>query len=283
VDDWLPIDVPRVTALEGPWHLGLRAADPLLGRLRASLAALLPPWIEVGARGGYATGRVDLGDAVASLGPERAWQSGAAWPVQTADVDVRALHILRSGMLHTIVRGRFPAEDANDLLEPGAVESALREETADCGLGALPDGVDPSQLVRLPGTRWPPDHADEFELVMYPPVTRRTPFALRQSDSGGTLRRCLVSLANVADSLLIAELAGFISPWVQLLEGGCFEQPAELPGLSLPVFGGVQVFERRCVEIVVDRFDADEGAWSVLINLLANFSLRQGIASVEIE
>lgn len=255
----------------------------MLGRLRGSLAALLPPWIETGARGGYATGRADLGDAAASLGPECAWQSGMEWAVQTTDFDVRALHILRSGMLHAIVRSRFPAEDANDMLEGGAVESALLEETAGAVLGALPGGVDPSDLARLPGTRWPADQADEFEVVMYPPVTRRIPFALRLSDSGGTLRRCLVSLTGAADSPLIAELARFISPWVQLLELGGFEQPADVPGLSLPVFGGVQVFERRSVEIVVDRFDADEGAWSVLVNLLANFSLGQGIASVEIE
>jgi hypothetical protein len=282
VDDWLPIDVPEAAALDGPWKLALVASPAALERLRAPLRALLPPWVQAGAWGAYSAGRAPPGDASAAITAVEPLESGVQWHVRTRDFDMRALHVLRSGLLHATVRSHFPEEDANELLEEGAVEAALGQHLQGVRLVVRVTGAESLPLQRLPGTRWPPDHADEFEGVLYPGLVPVAPFTVTRSLSGGSLRRCIVSFEGVADRRLTSELTRFVEPWGRLLESGCFEQPTELPGASLCDFAGVQVFERHSAEIVVNRFEADEAAWNALVNLLASFSARHPVMAVEI-
>lgn len=282
MNELLPIEVPETATLDGVWKLALVASPAALARLRGPLRALLPPWVQAGASGAYSAGRAPPGDASAAFLAVEPIESGVQWHVEARDFDVRALHVLRSGLLHAAVRSRFPDEDANDLLEEGAVEAALHQDLQDVRVVVRFTGAEAQPLQRLPGTRWPPDHADEFEWVLYPGLLPLAPFTVTRSPPGDTLRRCIVSFEEAADRRLIAELTRFLEPWGRLLELGCFEQPTELPGASLCDFGGVQVFERHSAEIVVNRFEADEAAWNALVNLLASFSARHAIVAVEI-
>lgn len=273
----LPIDVPRVAVLDGPLVLGIRGEARVQAALRSVACSVLPPWTEVGAWGGYATGRPEQ-SRVALAAPLDAFRQGADQLLQVRAVDPRAFQIVRSAMLWHAARRLLD----RDGIEPVAEEhraTELQRRLGDASLFVYTVPAVAAQWVQLPGA----DPArEESEIDLYPVPSESTPYKLVMAPQPGRMRRCVVTFSTVVDAALVKALSDWIAPWVVLLEMGGFEQPTAFPGIRSCCFGGVQVYEPDSAEIVVDRFDAAEGGWSVLTNVLSRFALLHPIAFVEI-
>lgn len=277
----LPISAPTLGALTGDWLLGIHGDSLARGHLRSLSSAILPSWIATGGRGGYLAAEAEPGEPclVEQLGDAARFPE-AELAFYARALDVSAFQILRSAMLAQAARHLLPpAEEVDGADDEEGRVARLSRAFPNAGLvvRSLPPAA--LELIILPGAD---PEVDDPELESYPPPRTRPAYQLVRAPQPGRLRRCIVEFAARVDRGLLGELSQFIAPWVQLLELGGFEQPTDAPGLRMAAFGTVQIYERCSAEIVVDRFDAAEGAWSVLLNLLATFALARPIVSVEV-
>jgi hypothetical protein len=273
----LPIDVPRVAVLDGALTLGIRGEARVLAALRSVACAVLPAWVDLGASGGYAVGRIEV-SRVALAAPLNEFRQGADQLLQTRAVDPRAFQIVRSAMLWQAAR-RLLERDGVELVDEERRAAELQRLLGDASLVVYPAQTDAAQTMRLPGAD---PSGDESEVDLYPTPSESMPYKFVRDPQPGKLRRCVVTFSKDVDAPVVKALSDTIAPWVALLELGGFEQPTAFPGIRTCSFGGVQVYERDSAEIVVDRFDAAEGAWSVLANGLSAFALLHPIFSVEV-
>ncbi|SRR5258706_2805202 len=277
----LPVSVPRLASLDGNWLLVFGGRPAVRTTLRNLADQILPAWIATGEVGGFLSANAEPGQCGLAQIPLPVQSSHSELLLQTCAFDPRALQILRSALLAQIAHRYIAAnretagEESNE--ERRVDQLARLLGTATLALHPYPDA--PIDLATLPGAD---PGVEESDYDFYPTPVLRRPFDLILAAQQGRLRRCIVDFVATIDRLLIGKLAGRISPWVRLLELGGFEQPYDAPGMRSTAFGTVQIYDAHSVEIVIDRFDAAEGAWSVLVNLLAGFASEYSILSVEV-
>lgn len=281
----LPIGLPRVALLEGEWQLCLRAEALPARRLAAPVATVLPVWIEAARQGGYGmvddVDEQDTGLIERPIGADADAQALLVFGVRA--LDPRAFQILRSALLAQLAR--WPVEAAEAEAEDDDEESSLHRLASQLGgarLILLPRGRIAADFTVLPGSDGESGREGVSEYDLYPAPPRYPPFALAWMQQQGTLRRCVVSFTTRVDAALLASLRTHLHSWAQLLALGGFEQPTRAAGRCLACFGGVQLFEEDSAEIVVDTFEAAEGAWNILAHLLVRFARVHPIVSVEI-
>lgn len=120
----------------------------------------------------------------------------------------------------------------------------------------------------------PPETVDGR--AIYPPVRAVLAFGVQKDTTiTSRMRRVVVTGTAPQSARDRAALHDWVAPWGAALELGAFTLPHLFPQEAECVFGGVQSFERDSLEIVVDRFDADEEAFSVLLNMLDLFARTQ--------
>ena len=82
------------------------------------------------------------------------------------------------------------------------------------------------------------------------------------------MRRCPVEPRSPPAQSVDA-VVEWIRPWSELLELGAFTPPVAEPDFGRSIARSVQIFDEATIEIVIDRFEANENAWSVLVSMLA--------------
>lgn len=277
----LPILVPQITSLKGDFLLFIRAKETIKAQFNPFFTQILQTWFAAGQAGGF---------LVPEAFPDQFYFAQSSYQtefyqadllLQTNGFDPRSIQILRSALLAFLARNFPPATCKTE--DEGTEEVRVIEHlahllgTATLVLQRYP--VTPVELIALPGAD---PVSDESDYYFYPAPILHKSFDLVLAPQYGRLRRCIVDFAMTVDNALLAELTAWIAPWKQLLELGGFEQPCDAPGMRLSVFGTVQIYDQRSAEIVIDRFDAAEGAWSILVNMLVTFALTHPIVSVEI-
>ncbi len=85
------------------------------------------------------------------------------------------------------------------------------------------------------------------------------------------VRRCLIEHQNSLLSEQVLDIAKWIDPWYELLEEGAFAMPWESPEEADSLRGSISQFDDVTIEIAVDRFQASECAWNVLVNLIEGY------------
>ena len=113
---------------------------------------------------------------------------------------------------------------------------------------------------------------DDNEDLVYPTATPYTGFELIHEEiPASRMRSCLVETTLPPSAVVMEELKNWIRPWFELLQLGAFTPPVAESAFGQSLANTVQVFDEATAEIVVDRFEASENAWNVLINMLAAF------------
>ena len=126
-----------------------------------------------------------------------------------------------------------------------------------------------------PSLRQVPAVKDENEDLVYPVATPNPGFELIHEEiPASRTRRCLVEPRSSPDQSMDT-VTEWIRPWFELLELGAFTPPVAEPDFGQSIAGSVQIFDEATVEIVVDRFEASENAWNVLMNMLAALHRRK--------
>jgi hypothetical protein len=274
----LPIEVPRLVPPDGRLLLDIRGDHDVQVALRSVACSVLPHWIRAGAAGGFGSApQRPNGAALAS--PLDAFRQGASLALDVRALDARAFQILRSALLWHAARRLFAAAGVVQVEEEQRAADLQRRFGAASIVVRVVDSLDGAGSVQLPGAD---PASDESEVDLYPGAGNWRPFKLAMTPQPGRLRRCVVTFDQGLDALVLKAIASTIEPWVQLLELGGFEQPTSLPGTRTCSFGGVQIFDVDSAEIVVDRFDAAEGAWNVLANLLAGLAKSLPIVAVDV-
>jgi hypothetical protein len=161
----------------------------------------------------------------------------------------------------------------------------IRSAIAHCNAEQLPEGLSlmpcalasqgvPDQ-VELP---WP----DYSRSNIYPAMTSSPCFQLSMDDeTDSRMRRLVVSFGAKQAAEDISRLEELISPWAKLLECGAFSLPSDAPKEAQSTFGCVQLFGPESIEIVIDRFDANEAGLELLVNMLDTYA-RQQVRIVEV-
>jgi hypothetical protein len=130
-----------------------------------------------------------------------------------------------------------------------------------------------------------PVPSEENEEDIYPEASEFIGFDVVWEESDfGNARRCLVEMYNSVNSSHALSLAEWIEPWYRLLEAGAFAMPIGLPDETESTRGSVTIFDDITIEISIDRFQASESAWYVLVNLIYSFSKKSSaVAKVIID
>jgi hypothetical protein len=134
-------------------------------------------------------------------------------------------------------------------------------------LSLLPPPGDATPLREL---AWP----DDDDPYMGTPVRISEPIFPVTIDATITsrMRRAVVVMAGLQQARDVERLADWLAPLGELLEAGAFCLPSAAPGEAISTFGGVQIFEENSIEIIVDRFDANEAFFDVLVNCLDTYA-----------
>ncbi|MFN0113199.1 MAG: hypothetical protein ACKVPY_00830 [Paracoccaceae bacterium] len=85
------------------------------------------------------------------------------------------------------------------------------------------------------------------------------------------MRSTVVTLSESVNAALCDRLAEWVAPLFSLVEAGAFVMTLPYPAEARSFYSGVQQFEMDSLEIVVDRFEADDAAFEILANMLAAF------------
>jgi hypothetical protein len=244
-------DVP----LSGSFELRLENLDDPATAARI-LAPLMRAVERLGAQGGFCPAmRVTAQSVLHRILPPSYLTDGLSFGLAATEVDPRLVNIIRCLVVRTRVFGEHP-------------RLLLRQ-------------LDPP----FSGTsRDFPEPAWENEEVLYPEPSDTLSFTLDIDDQvASRMRRCMIEPRGGADDALAATIGDWIQCWATLLEAGAFALPRQDPEEAISVMGGVSLFDPWSIEIVVDRFDANEAAWHVLINVLDAFSRsRHPIEHVEL-
>jgi len=118
-----------------------------------------------------------------------------------------------------------------------------------------------------------PEPSEENENDVYPEISSSVRLEVEGEESEfSKARRCLVEMRNPIEASHVLGIADWIKPWYLILEAGAFAMPIGLPDETDSISGSVTIFDEITVEISVDRFQASECAWNVLVNLLDAYS-----------
>lgn len=129
---------------------------------------------------------------------------------------------------------------------------------------------DPSRPSDEPVLVPPPDENNEESV--YPNLASNIGFELEREQSEFSMfRRCLVEICQQVAAERMVEFSDWIKPWFLILEAGGFAMPVGLPDETESLAGSVSQFDETTIEIVVNRFQASECAWNVLINMIASY------------
>jgi hypothetical protein len=114
-----------------------------------------------------------------------------------------------------------------------------------------------------------PEPRDSNEEEIYPAASSQIWFELQKDEiPTSRVRQCLVEFHEPPEARHVLEISHWIQPWFDLLEAGAFAMPVGLPEWTESIGGSVTQFDEMTIEIAIDRFEASESAWNVLINLL---------------
>lgn len=273
----LPIDAFDAQSLRGEWRLAIDGPEPLQTTLRLYARPLLAPWIALCKQGGCTTGHGATGTSdMVLLSRLDDFASGADLVCNSHALDPRALHVLRSALLAQVAPHLIAGLDA---MEDEQAVAALATTLQGCRFVAWQAEQPHPELQRLAGAD-PCDPDQEYE--HYPDLHDAGLHRIVAIAESGKLRRCVVEFVDPVDAALLLTLRGWIGPWIDLLELGGFEQPCPLPGIGSSHFGAIQLFDAHAAEIVVDCYEADEGAWKILVNLLNEFARIHPLSCVEL-
>jgi hypothetical protein len=116
-----------------------------------------------------------------------------------------------------------------------------------------------------------PDENNEEEV--YPGRSEKIAFSINWEDSDfGKSRRVLVEMSNPLESDQVHILSQYVKPWFKLLEAGGFAMPVGPPHETDSIAGRISQFDEFTSKISVNRFQASETAWNVLINSIGHYS-----------
>ncbi len=279
----LPIRVPSVLALHGNFQLIVDGSPAVLAQLDCLVSVIRQVWLSVGQRGGYPVAASGPGQSVLSAHlttSECSPKSGVF--LRARSVDPRSLQILRSASLAQISRVLFPMDGraVTAMVEDENVAEELARVLDNASFVLRPNPSVSVDYITLPGADPCDEELSDYDL--YPIPVLNGLFDLILDPQLGRLRRCIVEFERAVNDKMLDHLSMFIRPWVQLLELGGFEQPWDAPGRRSSAFGTIQIYDAKSVEIVIDRFEAAEGAWSILVNLLTTYCCHCEILRMEI-
>ena len=118
-----------------------------------------------------------------------------------------------------------------------------------------------------------PEPNDENEYDVYPEVSSAIGLMVEVEDTDfSKSRRCLVEMRDAVEASQVLGMADWIKPWYLLLEAGAFAMPVGAPDETDSISGSVTLFDEVTIEVSVNRFQASECAWNVLVNMLDAYS-----------
>jgi hypothetical protein len=212
------------------------ASQPAAVHLQRAVQA----FVDVGQRGGFARQSSDPGQTSVAITTPLGDRDHALYcKLEVKDITARAFQLLRH------------------------MAAASRREGVEVLRVTVADYKGERSLKPVPAA------SDENEDLVYPMAMLRPGFkVVHEEIPASQMRRCLVETVSSPDSLL-GDVADWLKPWFELLELGAFIPPVAEPDFGQSVGGSAQIFDEATIEVVVDRFDASENAWNVLLNMLA--------------
>ncbi len=238
-----------VVSVVAEWEV----SEAALGDLEVATRA----FAAVGQRGGFAAPGIPPSDSSLSLrGDLRMTGVGLDGSFEYGRIDLRAFNVLRCVLAGTAG-------------EAGTVSHLVIEGSAE---------------LRSPAANIPEPNAESDEEA-YPDASNRLDFGFSIDGSCySKMRRCLVEFARPLEPKEAGALVDWTKPWYEILEAGAFAIPIALPWSARSIRGGVTQFDEVTAEILVDRYEACEAAWNVLVNMLASFAHGgPRIISVQVE
>ena len=242
MSDRIPSLVLSVSsAKEASFEVALDVPTSMDQSVHAKLEYLVDIFAKTGERGGFADPNVRPDQSQLFVaGCDSSLSSGFFCELKARSVDIRAFQLLRAMLarlrLHGIVVTRITVTEL---------------------------GQDERQQVELA------EPVDTNEYTIYPEMSSRIGFAVAGEDSDfSKSRRCLVEMRHTVEATNVLGLGDWIKPWYMLLEAGAFAMPVGLPDETTSISGAVTIFDELTIEISIDRFQASESAFFVLINMI---------------
>lgn len=222
------------------WALRLEAADPLTEAAIGQIDHVVLLLAKVASHGGFPAPRSAPPSARMEIGPAHLEARNIlVFDVDGNDCDLRGFELLR-GMAERLVR--------NDVrIEAIALESKSI----------------------APGGRLQLEPTDDTEYEAYPALSPLIRFPLvREALDDTKSRRALVDLVTPVRKDEVDRLEEWLRPWFQLLEAGAFALPIGLPSETDSIAGATTLFDEQAIEVSINRFQASECAWNVLVNMV---------------
>ncbi|MEA3548057.1 MAG: hypothetical protein U9R66_10380, partial [Thermodesulfobacteriota bacterium] len=226
---------------EVSYEVAFNISSPVDETVFGELARIVSVFVEAGGHGGFPDPYVSPNHARLTLKSTKLALPGDFICIMEAYyVDRRAFQLLRN------MAGRLKLQNI-DVMCIVVTELAQREILA----------VDV------------PEPNDLNEGDVYPEISFQVGIKLEGEETGfSKARRCLVEMRNSVNALHVLGITDWIKSWYLLLEAGAFAMPVGLPEDTHSICGSVTIFDENTVEISMDRFQASENAWNVLVNMI---------------
>lgn len=233
------------SAPEVSFEVALDVSTPVDQSVHEKLVSLVGLLAQVGEHGGFAGSGVSPSQSQMFVAPgDSAVSGGFSCGLMANSIDIRAFQLLRNMLARLGLQGI-------DVTRIVVRELGQKEH----------------RPVDVPE----PNEQNEYDV--YPGISSNMGLKVEGEDSDfSKSRRCLVETRSPIEADHVLGIGDWIRPWYLLLEAGAFAMPVGPPDETDSFSGSVTIFDEVTAEISVDRFQASETAWNVLINMLEAYS-----------